>query len=78
MLSDILKRDGRVLLLLHRLEPRDEIANWLAAAGYSVASVNFQEDEEVIRRLKEGGPPEKYRSFIFKLYEVRASSSESR
>jgi hypothetical protein len=69
---------GEVWLLFHRDEPRGEIEAWLVQAGYEVAPFAFQYDEETLRRMKEGGPSEKYRSFLYKLYLVQPSSDRDK
>jgi hypothetical protein len=71
-----IKRGSRVWLLLHRDEPRNEIEAWLTRRNYATVQFPFQYDEETLRRLKEGGPRENYRSYLYKLYEVQGEPRE--
>lgn len=69
-------KGGHAWLLIHRDEPREQIEAWLKGQHYVVQQTPFQEEEETLRWLKQGGPRENYRSYLYKLYQVQGEPRE--
>ncbi len=67
-------RDAQVWLLLHRDEPRAEIEAWLREQHYTIQQFPFQFEEQTLRRVREGGPAEQYRSYLYKLYFIKGAA----
>ena len=73
-IDETVYRDGRVWLQTHRDEPWEEIKAASLEAGRKVEVFPFQKEEEILRRLREGGPREEFITYMYRLILIESST----